>query len=50
MCTRIFGTAILVKNLHVGVKGTFAVAELKSDVIVGHISRAISAACYVFLG
>ena len=23
---------------------------LKSDFIVGHVSRAISAACYVFLG
>ena len=55
MCTRIFGTTILVKNLHVGTKGMniydlFAVAVLKSDVIVGHIPRAISAACYVFLG
>ena len=28
----------------------FAVAVLKSDIIVGHIPRAISAACYVFLG
>ena len=28
----------------------FAVAVLKSDVIVGHIPRAILAACYVFLG
>ena len=28
----------------------YAVAVLKSDVIVGHIPRAISAACYVFLG
>ena len=46
MCTRIFGTTILVKNLHVGldvgIKGMniydlFAVAVLKSDVIVGHI-------------
>ena len=42
MCTRIFGTTILVKNLHVGTKGMniydlFAVAVLKSDVIVGHI-------------
>ena len=52
MCTRIFGTTILVKNLHVGTKGMdiHAVAVLKSDVIVGHIPRAISAACYVFLG
>ena len=33
-------------NIH----GPFAIAVLKSDVIVGHISRAISAACYVFLG
>ena len=43
MCTRIFGTTILVKNLHVGTKkgmniyDLFAVAVLKSDVIVGHI-------------
>ena len=55
MCTRIFGTTILVKNLHVSTKGMnihnlFAVAVLKSYVIVGHIPRAISAACYVFLG
>ena len=55
MCTRIFGTTILVKNLHVGTKGMnihdlFTVAVLKSDVIVGHIPRAISVACYVFLG
>ena len=28
----------------------FVVGVLKSDVIVGHISRAISAASYVFLG
>ena len=28
----------------------YTVAVLKSDVIVGHIPRAISAACYVFLG
>ena len=52
---RIFGTTILVKNLHVGTKGMnihdlFAVAVLKSDIVVGHIPRAISAACYVFLG
>ena len=38
----IFGTTILVKNLHVDTKGMnihdlFAVAVLKSDVIVGHI-------------
>ena len=55
MCTRVFGTTILVKNLHVGTKGMnihhlFAVAVLKSDVIVGHIPRTISAACYVFPG
>ena len=42
MCTRIYGTTILVKNLHVGTKGMniydlFTVAVLKSDVIVGHI-------------
>ena len=38
MCTRIFGTTILVKNLHVGrIYDLFAVAVLKSDVIVGHI-------------
>ena len=28
----------------------YAVAVLKLDIIVGHITRAISAACYVFLG
>ena len=28
----------------------YAVAVLKSDVIVSHIPRAISAACYAFLG
>ena len=38
MCTRIFGTVVLVKNLHVGMKGInihspFTVAVLKSDVI-----------------
>ena len=55
MCTKIFGTAILVKNLQCSRKRNnihdpFAIAVLKSDVIVGHIPRAISAACYVFLG
>ena len=40
---------------NIGTKGMnihdlFAVAVLKSDVIIGHIPRAISAACYVFLG
>ena len=39
MYTRIFGTTILVKNLHVGtnIHVLFAVAVLKSDVIVDHI-------------
>ena len=33
-------------NIH----GPFTIGVLKSYVIVSHISRAISAACYVFLG
>ena len=32
-------------NIH----NPFAIGVLKSDVIVGHVSRAISAACCVFL-
>ena len=50
--TRLFGTAILVKN-SVGrernnIHDPFAVSVLKSDVIVGHVPRAISAACYMY--
>ena len=40
MCTRIYGTAILVKRLHVGTKVTISTILL----------QLISAACYVFLG
>ena len=40
-------TAILVKNLHVGLKVTIStiLSQFLCDVIVGHIPRAISAAC-----
>ena len=54
---RLFGTAILVKNLmnnsvvcrceRNNIHDPFAVALLKSDVIISHVPRAISAACYV---
>ena len=43
MCTKIFGTAFLRTCMWLGTKGMnihnpFAVAVLKSDVIVGHIA------------
>ena len=55
MYTRKFGTAILVKNLHVGAKGTISTIPsqllcVNQTLFFGHIPRAISAACYVFLG
>ena len=45
-----FGEELACRCKRNNIHDPFAVAELKSDVIVGHISRAISAACYVFLG
>ena len=57
MCTRIFdirdshlGEELACRRQRNNIHDPFAVAVLKSDVIVGHIPRAISATCYVFLG
>ena len=43
------GEELLWQSQHGNVQDAFAVAVLKDEAIVGHVSRKISAACYMFL-